>query len=561
MSHQKPKKIKKIKASIKKIWSFSMAFIFFLVCFFFDINFISANIISKFDDNYLLKNYDFNLPSEYSSTSQGLVTSVKTQKNQGPCWAFGIIAALESNYLKQNNLKVNNNWEIDFSEMNMIFNLNKGASLNNLYEFDFEKSGNNEMASAYFASGRGPVFEKDDFYNENYLPRDQINNLNKPLAKYIKKMIYIPNPDRFDDLSLKNHRELIKKYIFDNGSVASDIFFDENFLDSSGKSYFYNSYSDKINHTVAIIGWDDNYSRENFNKNNLPDSNGAFIIKNSWGPDKHDNGFFYLSYDDKFAGFNSLVMQNIVEPDDKFNFNNIYQHDYFGMTHAIKKSLLEDKNNIACVFDLKSNKEALTDIGVFIASNNTNCKFFLLELDKDNNISGYSDFLCEENFEFPGYYVISLPNKILLDKKKFGVAVNLTGDDLFIACEKKIYDYSSKAVGNPNQNFYGDEYGFKDLYNKIDGVTNFCIKAFTEKNISGAENIYYKKIKPKPEPIDLNKDKQENLEQNLVSPVLNTDHKIDNNKKNKSGALEFIIILLPFIGLCADYYLRTKTKL
>lgn len=567
-----------IRTRIKKNYSCSLAIIFFYACFFFSLRVVNANVVSKFDDDYSLKNYDFNLPAEYNSANYGLVTSVKTQGNQGPCWAFGIISALESNYLKQNNLKIDPNWEIDFSEMNMIFNLNSGASLNNLYEFDFTSSGNDEMASAYFASGRGPVFEKDDIYNPDYSPRDQEVNLNRPLAKYIRKIIFIPDPDKYDVISLKNHRELIKKYVFENGSVASDIFFDKDFLDVSGQNYFYNSYASRINHTIAIVGWDDNYPRENFNKNNLPDSNGAFIVKNSWGPNKHDNGFFYLSYDDKFAGFNSLVMQDIVNPDYKFRFSNIYQHDYFGMTYAIKKDLIDNKDSVASVFDLRTNPEALTDVGIFIASNNTNCKIYLLEVDEDSNIQGYSDFLCETCFELPGYYVISLPDKVLLDRKKFGVAINLTGEKLFIPCEKRIYDYSSKAIGYPGQNFYGDQYGFYDLYDKIDGITNFCIKAFTEKNISNAKTISYNKIKPvastddcvsqiddikdgnkigiEEEALDFKPNVSPNPSDSIINELPDRDN--DNLLQDSTEKFNYLFTLLPFIGLAASYFLHNK---
>ena len=41
-----------------------------------------------------------------------------------------------------------------------------------------------------------------------------------------------------------------------------------------------NSYT--MNHAVVIIGWDDNYSKDNFNEAHRPSSNGAWIVKNSW---------------------------------------------------------------------------------------------------------------------------------------------------------------------------------------------------------------------------------------------------------------------------------------
>lgn len=514
----------------------------FLLCvfllFFSSINCLSA--IAKFDYDYSTENYNFNLPKSYSANINGFVTPVKIQGHSGPCWCFGIISALESNYLRQNNLKQNN---LDFSEMNLIYNLNDGTSTNNPYAFDFDVSGNNEMATAYFASGRGPVFEKNDPYKSDYTPRAQIENLKKPLAKYIRRIIYVPDINQSDTVSLKNHRELVKKFVFENGSVATNIFWNENYLDKSGKNYYYNSYASATNHTAAIIGWDDNYSRENFEIK--PEHDGAFILKNSWGADKHDNGFFFMSYDDKFAGFNAYFMSEIVEPLEKYKFENIYQHDYFGMTSAFREELLGDKKYICSVFDLKSDKESLSDIGVFIASNNVNCKFLLLKVNDDGEIVGYSDFLYEENFEFPGYYVVSLPKKILLSDKKFGIGVKMTGPDLFIPCEKKEYNFCSKAVAQPNQNFYGNEYGFEN-FNAYD-ITNFCIKGFTEKNLDSAQNISYKKFLSRP---------IQNT--NYIAPTQNINHEVTEKKFANFDGFIIIIIFLPFAAVLISYLLSKK---
>ena len=67
----------------------------------------------------------------------------------------------------------------------------------------------------------------------------------------------MPDVNQSDAVSLKNHRELVKKFVFENGSVATNIFWNENYLDKSGKNYYYNSYASATNHTAAIIGWDD----------------------------------------------------------------------------------------------------------------------------------------------------------------------------------------------------------------------------------------------------------------------------------------------------------------
>ena len=51
------------------------------------------------------------------------------------------------------------------------------------------------------------------------------------------------------------------------------------------------------NHAVTIIGWDDNFSADNFVAK--PPADGAWIIQNSWGSDWGDDGCFYMSYYDE----------------------------------------------------------------------------------------------------------------------------------------------------------------------------------------------------------------------------------------------------------------------
>ena len=85
------------------------------------------------------------------------------------------------------------------------------------------------------------------------------------------------------------------------------------------------------NHAVCFVGWDDSYPRENFNEGHLPEGDGAWIVKNSWGSEteyatREDGtpigkkawgvrngeglatGYFYLSYYDKnLTGPESMV--------------------------------------------------------------------------------------------------------------------------------------------------------------------------------------------------------------------------------------------------------------
>ena len=76
----------------------------------------------------------------------------------------------------------------------------------------------------------------------------------------------------------------------------------------------------KPNHEVVIIGWDDNYPKENFS---VPlEADGAFICQNSWGSSFGEQGIFYVSYYDTNIGTHNVVYTRI---DDTNNYDNIYE--------------------------------------------------------------------------------------------------------------------------------------------------------------------------------------------------------------------------------------------
>ncbi len=79
------------------------------------------------------------------------------------------------------------------------------------------------------------------------------------------------------------------------------------------------------NHRVCIVGWNDSYSRNNFLKD--PGHDGAWIVKNSWGTDWADGGYFYVSYYDTSIGVGKQSIAYIVNND---SYGRIYQHDVGG---------------------------------------------------------------------------------------------------------------------------------------------------------------------------------------------------------------------------------------
>ena len=89
----------------------------------------------------------------------------------------------------------------------------------------------------------------------------------------------------------------MKQHIEKNGGLYCAIYADD--IKRYNNNYVLNYQGNNIrNHAVCIIGWDDNFSKDNFPEECRPKNDGAYIAINSWGEDWGENGVFYISYED-----------------------------------------------------------------------------------------------------------------------------------------------------------------------------------------------------------------------------------------------------------------------
>ena len=94
-----------------------------------------------------------------------------------------------------------------------------------------------------------------------------------------------------------------------------------------------------------------------------------------------------------------------------------------------------------------------------------------------------------------------------------------------------------------NKNFYGDRYGFEDFYGKKSEFTNFCIKAFTEKNFYGAKKLDYKKFEMRKKIKAKKNNKTEVYKKNKTSK--------DNNFDVKKNI--FMLVMIALLFICVLY--------
>ena len=431
-------------------------------------------IVSKaFDEDLLV-----DLPSAYDLRDDGLVTPIRDQGGSGSCWAFSTIAAIESYLLKYENISY------DFSENNMK-NLMGIYGLNGT---DWADGGNYYMSLAYLLRWSGPVNEIDDPFSD----WDTSSPTKLNLTKHIQDVLFIPVRLSYRDL------DQIKYAILTYGALYTTMQADDSF---QYEPDYYHDIIENANHAVTLVGWDDNYSADNFAVR--PPGDGAFIIKNSWGTDHGYDGYWYISYYDKaFAGFGleTLSAMAIVNVENATNYKNIYQYDILGNTF---ESLGFNSNTawLANQF-LAKNNNPLTAFGLYTYGDSE----YLVNI----TVNGISKCIQEGFVKGAGYHTIKLDEYVELAKNDiFKIAVKLTTPDSFypIAIESKRESYSSGASANPNESFISidginwiDLVDYKNLYE--DGLkvikfyqyahdydlkeANVCLKAYT----SGVSDVY-----------------------------------------------------------------------
>lgn len=447
-------------------------------------------IISQAFDEDLLTD----LPKKYDLRDYGLVTSVKNQGNSGACWAFTTLAALESFLLKYENISY------DFSENNMK-NIMGSYSVNGT---DWTDGGNYQMGLAYLLRWEGPINESDDSFSAYSI----ISNYDSDKVKHVQGAIFIPLRMGY----LDNNQ--LKYAIMQYGAVYTSIY------GTSMGRIVYNQNPSIPNHAVTIVGWDDNYSVNRFVGGAKPPGNGAWIVKNSWGPSYGDKGYCYVSYyDTTFAGFalDSLSAMAFTNVENVTNYKDIYQYDLLGNTY---ESLGFNSNTawFANQFTATSNNP-IAAFGLYAYGGS--------EYLADIYVNGDLKYSQEGMIDYAGYHTIKLDKLVNVSKGDiFRINVRLTTPDSLypIAIETNRNGYSSKAVADLNQSFIShDGVDWIDIaqdselvkisdvmYNKTLKSSNVCLKVYTA-------NVPNLQLTVNSDSIYFNKDKSVSISVNLTN--------------------------------------------
>ena len=178
------------------------------------------------------------------------------------------------------------------------------------------------------------------------------------------------------------------------------------------------------NHAVTIVGWDDDFSAGNWPENRRPPADGAWIVKNSWGTDWGDEGYFMLSYYDmSLCGIGTF---DYVVSEDHRKMDTVMILEYDKMPAEIISSTLFDNPVYAAnVFEIDDDY-VLEYVSAMTGDLDTTVTASIYLLDKDACVPTDGVLLdsISETFRYAGYHRLKLNDNLLLPKgSRIGIVV------------------------------------------------------------------------------------------------------------------------------------------
>ena len=417
------------------------------------------------------------------------ITSIKAQSG-GTCWAHAVIACMEGNLL------MNMNWEKtgETDEPNLAeYHLDWWNGFNTFFNEDVPESNGLtphhgaqcRIAAAYFARGEGAVYSdsaNDDTELDDNWYRNAPNRFDENYHIYYPR--HIENYDIGNNLQ---NIDLIKNKIMEYGPINIVFRIDYDFLDENYVHYQPASSQRSANHNVVLIGWDDNKIVQS-----APD-NGAWLCKNSWGSGWGLDGYFWISYYDKYCchpydGDEWTASFKQVEP---LSYKRIYYHDFHGWQEDFDNS-----NEAFNVFTALDN-EILSAVSFFTITNNVQYQVRIYDkyengelTDELSSVSGTIDFR--------GFHTIDLdqPVQLTIDDE-FYIYLYLSDGGIPYDQTTNVWGYTIESISHPGESYYFEDGEWQDLY-EYENSANFCIKGLVSKtaDLECNDNIKWRKVQP-----------------------------------------------------------------
>lgn len=424
------------------------------------------------------------LPSAYDLRNEGRSTSVKSQRG-GTCWAHGTMAAMESNMLTTGAwAAAGEAEEPDLAEYHMDwwngFNWHNNDDTTPTQQdgngLQVHQGGDYRVATAYISRGEGAVRNSEGQSYNSAPPRGDPSYH----SYYVRDVEWYTAGDDGNDIS---RIDTVKQAIMDDGAIGT-CYYASGY--GSTNHYQPQETAEEPNHSVAIVGWDDDRSFSG------APGTGGWLCKNSWGSGWNGDGHLWISYYDKHAGHHpqmGAVSFRNVEPN---SYTQTYAHDYHGW-----RDTLTGHNQAFNAFTADGN-EPLRAVSFCTAADAV-----------DYTVRVYDDFtagqlanqlaIASGSMAVAGYHTADLSSLVqLADGDDFyvqlevsdgGLAIDRTSEVPVLLSALAVTDGSIVSDASYGESFYltdGTWYDLEalplydsELEREVTGSANFCIKAYS----------------------------------------------------------------------------------
>ena len=426
------------------------------------------------------------LPARFDLREEGCITAVKAQIG-GTCWAYGHMGAIESNMIRKGMADSS----LNLSEAHLLwFGRGQGGPADpsdplygdgvNLGTEAYQQGGGLYWVTGPLLAWEGVVNETDAPLHSEGVPMDE--------SLRFRSIAHLQNMRKYS----KNDSLIIKQTLMEKGAMAFSYFIPSGIEPMSKQCGYYQTVYDphdpdrsKVKgggHTVTLVGWDDNFPKENFNE--TPPGDGAWILRNTWGENasRTEKGFFYMSYFEQGVGDISLLD---MEPAD--NYSGIYQYDgdsdtSYSTGHGADYGFLQ-----ANVFTARKD-ENITAVGFYINNYDVPYEVEIYALNPDfadprdgtrlTSVSGTADYI--------GYYTVPLaPGCGVREGQLFSVVIK-TAPCSHTTCHFDRHCFAPRTSFYTIYNADGEE-PWKDCYDI--GRGNVNVKAYTSNGLMLCEAL------------------------------------------------------------------------
>lgn len=425
----------------------------------------TENLLPSYQGGYIESELDSNTPvydSEISTFAElpsafpddasvfdTMYPQTRDQNPYGTCWSFASMGLAEYDLINDGAVDKN----VDFSELQLAYFA---------YNFVTDPLG-------------GTVGDVAKYHNENglsYLQRGgNFVYSSRRLAQWIGPV----------DESVVPYTRAAGVMYYHNDSAMRFYSFE-----SAGHYTYYDTAKRGSGHAVMLVGWDDNFSKENFPESMRPENNGAWLVRNSWGT---YCDYFWMSYDNESLLDTAWVFD--FSDDDGLDHN--YQLD--GGIEVYNTNLT---NRLANVFTVPKKADGEYEKLREVSLSFTRIADVGYTIDVYTNLTKPSDPLSGEkqtqatttgNTAFAGIYSVELAEPVYLEPgSTFAVVVSVDKSALDYEQATKIATGDTLiwdrqvSLGNGKSLYYSS--GRYRVY----PYGNFCIKAFTSDETRHAES-------------------------------------------------------------------------